>query len=205
MIELTDSVAHVAKNIAHSIDGPLIKTLDTASRVFFRPNNMNVGNVTEWLINNDTSAGIVAMSPNEGTTMVPIFGQFGDPGGTTTFQFVMVNFIGSNAPPRVLRTTTRAFCPRVSLPTDSGPILLPCSGSEITAWFSAGLALLPPASRSDRGPLPQIKGVPQARMDSLLVTLISLRIILGHEGTKSITGRLSRMGLRPDGREPRQH
>ena len=39
---------------------------------------------------------------------------------------------------------------------------MPCSGSGITAWFSAGLA-----------PLPQIKGVPQARMDRLLVTLIS--------------------------------
>ena len=88
MIELTDSVAYVGKNAAVSIPA-LIETLDDASRVFFTPNNMVWGAV-KGLLNSGSSAGIVALSPNKVKgleTMVPIFGQLGDPGGVTTYQF----------------------------------------------------------------------------------------------------------------------
>ena len=86
LIEMTDSVAHVGKNVASSI-GVLIKTLDDVSHVFFKHNNVIPGTVT-GLINNDTSAAIVAMSPLPAhPDMVPIYGYLGDPGGMTTFQF----------------------------------------------------------------------------------------------------------------------
>ncbi len=85
IIELTDSVAQVGKNFAIGISGPLIKTLDAASRVFFKHNNINFGNVV-GLINKDTGAGIVRMTSNQ-DRQVFIFGQLGDPGGMTTFQF----------------------------------------------------------------------------------------------------------------------
>jgi hypothetical protein len=87
-IELTDSVAYVGKNVGVSI-GALIETLDNASRVFFKPNNMVWGRVG-GLLNSGSSAGIVALSPNKVQglqMMVPIFGQLGDPGGMTTYQF----------------------------------------------------------------------------------------------------------------------
>jgi hypothetical protein len=85
MVELTDSVAHVGNNVAVSIVA-LIETLDNASRVFFKPNNMIWGRVN-GLLNSGSSAGIVAVSPIAATTRVPIFGQLGDPGGMTTYQF----------------------------------------------------------------------------------------------------------------------
>jgi hypothetical protein len=55
------------------------------ARVFFKHNNVNFGNVG-GLVNKDTSAGIVKMTANP-DQQVFIFGQFGDPGGMTTFQF----------------------------------------------------------------------------------------------------------------------
>ncbi len=53
--------------------------------MFFKHNNVNFGNVG-GLVNNDTCAGIVNMTANP-DQQVSIFGQFGDPGGMTTFQF----------------------------------------------------------------------------------------------------------------------
>ncbi len=55
------------------------------ARVFFKHNNVNFGNVG-GLVNKDTSAGIVKMTANP-DQQVFIFGQLGDPGGMTTFQF----------------------------------------------------------------------------------------------------------------------
>jgi hypothetical protein len=89
MIELTDSVAYVANNAATHVNGPLVMTMDTLSRVFFGPNGINVGN-TQGLLNNSTSsAGIVTLTPNPATTNIPIYGNFGDPGGDTTYRFDM--------------------------------------------------------------------------------------------------------------------
>jgi hypothetical protein len=88
MIDLTDSVAHVGKNEAVSTNS-LINTLDDASRVFFAHNNMIWGRVG-GLLKSGSRAGFVAMAPNKvqgQELLVPIFGQLGDPGGMTTYQF----------------------------------------------------------------------------------------------------------------------
>jgi hypothetical protein len=89
LIELTNSQARVSGNWGYYIMAPLVKTLDTASRVFVGPNNFKLGDPgkTLGILDNTSSAGIVTLTPNPATTNIPIHGNYGDPGGDTTSRF----------------------------------------------------------------------------------------------------------------------
>jgi Pectate lyase superfamily protein len=92
LIQLTNSRARVSGNWGESIKAPLVRTLDTASRVFVGPNNFTLGNTQGILEDGSESGGIVDITYDElfGPlgNQVRLQGNLGSPGSETIYRII---------------------------------------------------------------------------------------------------------------------
>ncbi len=83
LIQLTNSRARVSGNWGSSINAPLVKTLDTTSRVFVGPNNLNPS--TKGVLDDASESGGVIDVPLVGSQAI-LHGNLGSPSSETVYR-----------------------------------------------------------------------------------------------------------------------